>query len=725
MPMKLLTQELIKKFPPLYGTEKIPLGEKKVIAKFFHPFSKWTFYAVEYDPKDRLFWGLTEGDFKEWGYQSLDEIEKTKIKGLPIERDLHFGNPKFKDIPHLKPFIARAEGTPRTGRPETDKKTEKQAPDMDTMLKESARWKGAAFKADALYPEEDKSARLKHSDMTTKSALDSYLMKKFGVDQVTAREVSNTLEYQNIPPDMSASVSSFKGEKWADTALSYKSKSITPKKPGMEELLGQKSTEKPKSKVRYHLLPDGVIWAKEVGGHENVLAEWKPGNRPDSKTGKDEGTVLGKKYDTKEQWDKAVRDALDLDSSEFVAESWHGGGMSHKGDLIEFQKEKKTADSKATSKPKYKLGEQSAADVKVGGYYVFTPPKDAGGYLDRKVWYGKKKLREFNDAMVDGQVIKINPKSITIQNVTQGDWNYGHIYKIPKDALATADLYEEMKKQVSSFKPVIEPTPAPQAQVIEQSKPVPAKLPSAAQYLKNKGKVHLLGVGDVPGVPASDLKVGDEVMWNFGSTSKVLAIKEISPKFISVTFQNNDDYGPKTSDRKLLKSRLVAVEKTQGEKLPQKSQDKILEQYAKDVKEWVKSNYKIPAPQFPEGVSGDAAVAIRLEATKEAKAEMKVTEKPTKTKKRPVVKVSTPKAPEDKGVRVTLSAVKTAQAKRTNIATATDKALQAANILPPSKYGKWMKNPGRFDIKGVDTPHRIVPPHKAKQGVGFTRRSDK
>jgi hypothetical protein len=102
----------------------------------------------------------------------------------------------------------------------------------------------------------------------------------------------------------------------------------------------------------------------------------------------------------------------------------------------------------------YELGVQSAADVKLGGYYVFTPPKDSGGYLDRKCWYGKKLLREFNDAFVDGQVIKINPKSVTIKNVTAGDWNYGHEYKIPKDARATVDLTEEMKRRVSTFKPL-------------------------------------------------------------------------------------------------------------------------------------------------------------------------------------------------------------------------------------------------------------------------------
>ncbi len=104
--------------------------------------------------------------------------------------------------------------------------------------------------------------------------------------------------------------------------------------------------------------------------------------------------------------------------------------------------------------PKLKLGEQSVANVKLGGYYVFTAPEGSGGYLDRKKWYGSKQLHEFNNAFVDGQVIKINPKSVTIQKVTVGDWDYGHIYKIPKDARATVDLTDEMKKRTTTFKPL-------------------------------------------------------------------------------------------------------------------------------------------------------------------------------------------------------------------------------------------------------------------------------
>jgi len=96
--MMLLTKQLRKQFPKLNDTEGIPLEGKKVIAKFFTPDSSWTWYAVEFDGED-LFWGLIDGLEKEWGYFSLKELKAARGKlGLPIERDLYFGQPQIKDL---------------------------------------------------------------------------------------------------------------------------------------------------------------------------------------------------------------------------------------------------------------------------------------------------------------------------------------------------------------------------------------------------------------------------------------------------------------------------------------------------------------------------------------------------------------------------------------------------------------------------------------------------
>jgi hypothetical protein len=88
--MKLLTQELRKKLPPLYATEQTPMAEKLAVVKFFTPWTSWTWYGVEFDGEDRFF-GLVDGFEREFGYFSLAELESIRgPAGLTIERDLHF-----------------------------------------------------------------------------------------------------------------------------------------------------------------------------------------------------------------------------------------------------------------------------------------------------------------------------------------------------------------------------------------------------------------------------------------------------------------------------------------------------------------------------------------------------------------------------------------------------------------------------------------------------------
>jgi hypothetical protein len=75
--------------PPLYATER----EKEPVAhiKLFTPDSSWTWYITEYDPKERLAFGLACGHEEELGYFSIDEMEKARGPlGLAVERDLHW-----------------------------------------------------------------------------------------------------------------------------------------------------------------------------------------------------------------------------------------------------------------------------------------------------------------------------------------------------------------------------------------------------------------------------------------------------------------------------------------------------------------------------------------------------------------------------------------------------------------------------------------------------------
>lgn len=87
--MKLLTKEIEKKLPALYSQEEVK--DPMVMVKFFTPWGNWTWYATEYNPEDRLFFGKVVGIETELGYFSLEELESIKGPwGLSIERDLSF-----------------------------------------------------------------------------------------------------------------------------------------------------------------------------------------------------------------------------------------------------------------------------------------------------------------------------------------------------------------------------------------------------------------------------------------------------------------------------------------------------------------------------------------------------------------------------------------------------------------------------------------------------------
>ena len=94
--MQLLTDELRARLPALYAqeNEKDPM----VHAKFFTPWSNWTWFVTEgsQEGEDFIFFGYVIGFEKEWGYFSLRELESARgPMGLTIERDLHF-TPKRK-----------------------------------------------------------------------------------------------------------------------------------------------------------------------------------------------------------------------------------------------------------------------------------------------------------------------------------------------------------------------------------------------------------------------------------------------------------------------------------------------------------------------------------------------------------------------------------------------------------------------------------------------------
>lgn len=93
--MKLMTNEIVDKMPNLYDTEGIEAKNKVAQVKFFNPFGSGTWFGIEYDPDDRLFFGYVDlGYGGEWGYFSLNELEDIGF----IERDLYFQPTKMGTI---------------------------------------------------------------------------------------------------------------------------------------------------------------------------------------------------------------------------------------------------------------------------------------------------------------------------------------------------------------------------------------------------------------------------------------------------------------------------------------------------------------------------------------------------------------------------------------------------------------------------------------------------
>ena len=98
--MKLLTKELEKTFKKMGSQDesKDPI----VIAKFFNPTGAGTWFATEYEPIEKIFFGYISifGDHcDEWGSFSLAELENiTGRFGLGIERDLHCGYKQISEF---------------------------------------------------------------------------------------------------------------------------------------------------------------------------------------------------------------------------------------------------------------------------------------------------------------------------------------------------------------------------------------------------------------------------------------------------------------------------------------------------------------------------------------------------------------------------------------------------------------------------------------------------
>ena len=82
---------------------RFPLGSQErrgmdavVVVKYFFPAGRYTLYVTEaeFDGDDARLFGYCLSPFgpdcDEWGYASLAELRNLRVRGLTMERDLHF-----------------------------------------------------------------------------------------------------------------------------------------------------------------------------------------------------------------------------------------------------------------------------------------------------------------------------------------------------------------------------------------------------------------------------------------------------------------------------------------------------------------------------------------------------------------------------------------------------------------------------------------------------------
>ena len=78
------------------GSQEGRGDEALVVVKYFFPAGRYTLYVTEaeFEEDDVLLFGYCLSPFSEdsdeWGYASLGELQSLRVRGLTMERDLHF-----------------------------------------------------------------------------------------------------------------------------------------------------------------------------------------------------------------------------------------------------------------------------------------------------------------------------------------------------------------------------------------------------------------------------------------------------------------------------------------------------------------------------------------------------------------------------------------------------------------------------------------------------------
>ena len=94
-----LVPKSLMKTIPSYGETSEQL-DSMVHIKLFDPAGSWTWYVMEYDPKDRICYGWVCGFEQEFGSFKLAELETIPGPlGRRVERDLFFTPCLLSELP--------------------------------------------------------------------------------------------------------------------------------------------------------------------------------------------------------------------------------------------------------------------------------------------------------------------------------------------------------------------------------------------------------------------------------------------------------------------------------------------------------------------------------------------------------------------------------------------------------------------------------------------------
>lgn len=97
------TKKQLEALPRFYETENIRMEDKIIYMHFFLGGCDW--YAAEYQPEKRNFFGyaILNQDYQnaEWGYFNYDELRSVNIRGIEVDRDLHWEPKKVSQIENI------------------------------------------------------------------------------------------------------------------------------------------------------------------------------------------------------------------------------------------------------------------------------------------------------------------------------------------------------------------------------------------------------------------------------------------------------------------------------------------------------------------------------------------------------------------------------------------------------------------------------------------------